>query len=425
MSALISYIPRQLCVLVLVTPTTRVQRLIAFAVIFVTGTWSLIRIIDEPGFKGVPAYSEASGVGGFILLALALLLRAEDPRTSITWSKPSDKAYTPPTDSDSTEGIQPQKTCLADDSLSLPSRVWWAYSLTFSQRLVGTSAQVPNIIPLSKSISSRYNFCINRFLTVLKGGLILFPLAMLPRYSTFALNIILTPTPTLLQRVIFTAGGLVFSWNFLNTLHSFAALVTVALHICEPRDWPDIFGAVSDAYTVRRAWGRAWHQMLRKPFAVSGDAVADFLGAKPRTFASKYIKLYTAFILSTYVHVWGDYALYANVLPSEVRSSTWAKFSREALFSPQFFISQAIAIMVEDHVIDAIDWAWRIGGFGKAEKAKNSSGAKEKYPPAVAALGRTIGYVWVFIWFCATFPQYQHGMMKWIFTEPPSSIATT
>ncbi|KAF8315187.1 hypothetical protein DL93DRAFT_2079376, partial [Clavulina sp. PMI_390] len=83
-----------------------------------------------------------------------------------------------------------------------------------------------------------------------------------------------------------------------------------------------------------------------------------------------------------------------------------ANFSHKAVFSPQFFMSQAVAIM-EDQVIDLIDWVWRIGGFGKPGKAEDLLGAKEKYPPAVA----TSGYVWVFVWFCATVPQYQHGIL--------------
>ncbi|KAF8315190.1 hypothetical protein DL93DRAFT_2112524 [Clavulina sp. PMI_390] len=424
MGALISWIPRQLCALALIAPTTRLQRLLAFGIIVASQIWTIIAFIDEPGLRGLVAYCEAAGLGGFLLLSGNLLVATEDPRTSITWLKPSEKSTGSSIDTDVAGGEKSQgaktKTWLADHTLGFPTRVWWAYSMTHSPRLLGTNVQTANIVPLPPTLSSsRLNFCLNRLFTLVTSLPLMFATAMAPKYSQFLLDAATNQTPTLLQRAIVTSGGLIFTWNLIKSGHCFLACLAVALRLSEPDEWPNLFGALGDAYTVRRAWGRTWHQMLRKPFEAGGNGIVSLFGAKPHTFASKYLKLYTAFALSTFAHVWGDFVIHGNTLPPETRSNTWAKFSLDALITPQFFMSQAVGIMIEDHVIDMIEWAWRTGKFGKVKKAKGPPGAKAKSSPGVVWYGRAIGYAWVFVWFCATYPQYQNRLNLWSYMEPP------
>lgn len=50
----------------------------------------------------------------------------------------------------------------------------------------------------------------------------------------------------------------------MSMVYTSISLVTVSLGINRPQAWPPLFGGLEDAYTVRNAWGRVWHQMLRK-----------------------------------------------------------------------------------------------------------------------------------------------------------------
>jgi hypothetical protein len=45
------------------------------------------------------------------------------------------------------------------------------------------------------------------------------------------------------------------AYGAISMQYTLLSIVTVALGISEPVDWPPVFGSFSDAYTIRRAWG--------------------------------------------------------------------------------------------------------------------------------------------------------------------------
>ncbi|KAI6047546.1 hypothetical protein EDC04DRAFT_633642 [Pisolithus marmoratus] len=47
------------------------------------------------------------------------------------------------------------------------------------------------------------------------------------------------------------------------------AVIAVGTTLHEPRSWPAPFGKWKDAYTIRRFWGRTWHQFTRHTFTPS------------------------------------------------------------------------------------------------------------------------------------------------------------
>ncbi|TFY61677.1 hypothetical protein EVJ58_g4372 [Rhodofomes roseus] len=146
----------------------------------------------------------------------------------------------------------------------------------------------------------------------------------------------------------------------------------VALGFSLPRDWPEVYGRWSDSYTVRRFWGRTYHQLLRRLTAGIGKACCRVLGLQPGSWASSYTQLYIGFAISGLLHCGGD----LMVNPSLFGSSF------------QFFISQAIAITFEDAVIGII----RRTGV--------------KFPRSLAHL---IGYSWAIVWLCVSAP----WMINW------------
>lgn len=114
------------------------------------------------------------------------------------------------------------------------------------------------------------------------------------------------------------------------------------------------------------------------------------------------------------MHVVGDFLLYNNFRLNDPALRGASKFSREAWFSPQFFMSQAVAIMFEDVVIALFNQVWASSPYGSgAYKGKEESEKNRKtvYPPWLVMLGKIIGHVWVYIWFCATLPQYGRGIL--------------
>ncbi|KAF8315199.1 hypothetical protein DL93DRAFT_2166898 [Clavulina sp. PMI_390] len=371
-------------------------------------TWNLIILINEPRIKGFWAYTEACGILNFIMIGLQLFVATDSPRASITWRTRRAE------DSRGKHNEEWETISLSGNNLSFYSRLWWANWLMLNPRRIGTNVQAANVTPLPPYLSSVGSFCRSRVVSAAKGLVILLCIATAPSHFRFALEAVMTSSPTILQRVALTVCGVVGSWNILNATHCPLACVAVGLRVSEPEDWPDLLGAVSDAYTLRRAWGRSWHQVLRKPFEFAGNFVAAFVGAKPHTFASKYLKLYSAFALSTLVHVGGDIALQRNLLPFKVGSGNkTTTLSLEGLFSPQFFMSQAVGIMLEDHIIDAIPLIWN---WGKDESERGI------LPPAVVRFGRIVGYTWVFMWLCATYPQVQNGVLRWSFMDLTSSM---
>jgi len=152
--------------------------------------------------------------------------------------------------------------------------------------------------------------------------------------------------------------------------HSILAIVTVGLGLFEPADWPPIFGSFGDAYSIRRFWGRSWHQMLRFILSGIGKHVAkNGFKFKRGTSRFYYTQVYITFFLSGLMHAGGDYMLY-GYLP---------------LFSLQFFLLQAVGISFENFII------WMTGCISSKLHAR---------------VNKTIGYVWVIVWFSWTGPMW-------------------
>ncbi|KAF8993358.1 membrane bound O-acyl transferase family-domain-containing protein [Cyathus striatus] len=138
----------------------------------------------------------------------------------------------------------------------------------------------------------------------------------------------------LLHTAIYAAAG----WAGFAMVYTMAAIVFVGLNVSDVSEWPHAFGKWSDAYTVRRFWGRVWHQNLRRIVSAHGDFVAfRLLRLKKDTFIGTNVQRHIAFGISGIMHALGDYG--------SLRSTFWDHHS-----SMKFFVLQATAIMVEQEV---------------------------------------------------------------------------
>jgi hypothetical protein len=117
--------------------------------------------------------------------------------------------------------------------------------------------------------------------------------------------------------------------------HALAAVCT-ATHLTHPRSWPPMFGSWAAFTTVRGAWGKLWHQMLRRFFTVSNDLLLNALGIKRGTTLSSYTQIYFAFLLSALFHHVG-----ALNIP----------YMESVRYQFLFFLLQPVCITIEDILI--------------------------------------------------------------------------
>ncbi|KAF8993368.1 membrane bound O-acyl transferase family-domain-containing protein [Cyathus striatus] len=160
-----------------------------------------------------------------------------------------------------------------------------------------------------------------------------------------------------------------------NIVYTAASIIAVTISLTDPSEWPPVLGRWSDAYTVRRFWGRTWHQCLRRIFSSHGDFVAyRLLRLEKGTSLGTNVQRYAAFGLSGLLHAIGDYGMFRS------------RFS-ELSGSMTFFLLQATAIMLEQEI-------------GKLLGVKAGKWT------------RRMGYVWTFCWFVLTFPPWTDPQLR-------------
>ncbi|KAK7017724.1 membrane bound O-acyl transferase family-domain-containing protein [Favolaschia claudopus] len=174
-----------------------------------------------------------------------------------------------------------------------------------------------------------------------------------------------------------------------NLLHTVYSIISVGLGFSDPQDWVNVFGYRGDAYTLRRFWGRTWHQFLRRWVLTHGKFLARTLGLRKGTNASAYTQLYTAFLLSALLHVLSDYMVHRSLAP-------WASGSL------RFFLLQPLAITVEDFVL----FVGRKMGLGREGKRDI------RLLGGWISMVRVLGYVWVTGWFVCTYSRWWSPMIR-------------
>ncbi|KAF8149429.1 membrane bound O-acyl transferase family-domain-containing protein [Crassisporium funariophilum] len=256
--------------------------------------------------------------------------------------------------------------------LSLKERARWALNLFFSPRGIGwTHGPLQKRAPSTAKLpESRWRFVAKQLVRMCRNILIL-DLALLG--MTLAVS---ARTRSLVaqgwldmavRRLLNFSFGL---WIYANTNagHCFLTAIAVALGFWDPEDCLNLYGRWSEVYTVRRFWGRGWHQMMRRALTAHHDNLArNVLHLRPKSELNTFVRMYGAFILSGIIHYGGDY-------------SALHHYGGGAFF---FFSMQSVAVTLE-HL---------------ATKAGASLGLKP------SRFWRIVGYIWVVIWFSLVLPR--------------------
>lgn len=272
-------------------------------------------------------------------------------------------------------------------------KFWWMLDLAHSPRMVGWVQQPQNCLPACPS-SSRGIFLQKTFLKLILNVVINDVLTFVyvpsppfdphfPQDSTYVPKTVFATTSLLHHAPYVLAFG-VMTATSLSAAHNIAALTLVGLGNSSPTLWPDLWGNWGDAYTIRKLWGRTWHQQMRPMLAGLGRLVANKMLKFPNgTNRSSYTQLYIAFFLSAAIHFVGD--------------SMFRK--RVAYYSFKFMLLQAVAITFEDLAIYIAKRFLPQKGI-----EINPGRADESWAGAVV---RVMGYCWVTLWFCVTAPEWR------------------
>ncbi|KAH9907720.1 hypothetical protein F4778DRAFT_797809 [Xylariomycetidae sp. FL2044] len=170
-------------------------------------------------------------------------------------------------------------------------------------------------------------------------------------------------------RIIFSVHWIWITYVSLTISHDmFAILFVVLLRWDLPREWPELFGSISEAYSVRRFWGVFWHKLHVAPFASFTPAVLSGRTKQRRNVTSKASRALWILMLSGACHAIVSWTLTGD-------GNTRAEM--------RFFITNYVVCLLEPWMLKTI-----------------------KVRPCLWV--RVIGYIWVLVFFFCVVPAWQY-----------------
>ncbi|KAI6122536.1 hypothetical protein EV401DRAFT_1858788 [Pisolithus croceorrhizus] len=249
-------------------------------------------------------------------------------------------------------------------------RYFWLFKMTNSPRGIGWSFK-SSLIPVDPRHRTRASFIASRLQWLFSHYLLLEAATLYTRCN-----------PVFLSEASVTSQGYVLQclnvaaipcqlYALLTCVHCTLAVLAVGANLDEPQAWPQPFGHWKNAYTVRKFWGKTWHQMSRHVSArISKPKEREPWGVT-------YRRLCYAFMCSAFMHVCGDVLLQFRIWDDFSSTSTSGTTAVPNIigYSAPYFILQPVGVLVEDAIIE----------LGKRMGLKESTWA------------RMVGYVWVWV----------------------------
>lgn len=190
-------------------------------------------------------------------------------------------------------------------------------------------------------------------------------------------------THDILLRLFFSSMWILDSVAQLEASHALLSILFVAiLRVDEPEEWPPLFGSPFEAYTLRRFWGRFWHQLF-SPIAIAWAELllSSLFSQMPLWFKKVFISLFV-FAMSGSAH-----AIIAwRVGETAVRRDVF------------FFLGCFLGISFEVFVCRIWPTPWRVY---LRWRLGSSLGFAE-------VLCRTLGYLWVMGFFAWLTPRLMY-----------------
>ncbi|KAF2464157.1 uncharacterized protein BDR25DRAFT_98668 [Lindgomyces ingoldianus] len=268
------------------------------------------------------------------------------------------------------------------------ARFHFGFKVTSSFRFVGTPYEVRNTPrPLEVGRKERTHFLMRTFAAIATSYTLLDLINSMndPTIAAKYLGLDKIPLLTRLRDVsaeelvirFFTvlAAGIGLNCVQGGIYHVFA-LVSVALNLSDPQDWPPFYGSPRDTYTLRSFWNVFWHQTNARKFSsIAHYTVHNSLNLPRGTVVARYLRILVAFLSSGVMHMLDDIASGITLENSGAMS---------------FFLVQVLGLVAEDIVI----------------RAYGSSTARMP-----RAAERSVGFLWVSIFLTWSVPAYMYPMM--------------
>jgi hypothetical protein len=166
-----------------------------------------------------------------------------------------------------------------------------------------------------------------------------------------------------------------YSITLYKTLHDALAIIFVATKFDEPEDWPNLFGDIREATSMRNFWAKFWHRLVYRSYTSYGIWISKNILRLPRSsFVGKlFINLFV-FTMSGVVHA-------LAILQLGYSCGYWQEI--------RFYIYNFLAVLAEMIALAA---------FSKITKGYKLN----------STVSNTIGYTWVFMFLFTVLPKSQY-----------------
>ncbi|KAK7544134.1 membrane bound O-acyl transferase family-domain-containing protein [Phyllosticta citribraziliensis] len=346
----------------------------------------------------------------YVLLSQQVLLMLKDPfsefvrlrppfQQSVTTSaqtKANDAAAkAPPSPVSSGEEAEDQgKKERADDQLTTSTtpiyafshlsplnKFYWCVEATRNLRGIGWSYQAPHI-PASFPPSQFYSCALSRVLQLyLTHDAAAYLFSKLTAHGTQRLAAM--PAWQAMAGVLL-AGTQAGTFMELTYWACCAFCLTTRLGWTDKQLWVPMLGPLSQCYSLRRFWGRTWHQNMRRYLQTPGLVLArNVLHLRRGSFASRHVQSGLAFLQSGLFHWLANKA----VLPHVRFTATIP-----------FFLAQELGFVLEDAAKVVGEFTGIIGTKGAAAEGAEKGGEKQKDDAPPPTWLKCLGAVWTFAW---------------------------
>lgn len=295
-----------------------------------------------------------------------------------------------------------------DDKCGRSPRNWkFAYYMLWNARLIGTPWEAPRVrlrsfikdkdtgkpIYQSKSSLSRRRFLWRRSFILLGRYLALCCFwdsafhHYMPDGKVWTSSDFTTPNrflfPMLLNKNPFVSRGIIIRLHLLievimfncvetSAQHDVLAIVAVATRLDTPDDWPFLYGSITDAYSVRRYWGRFWHLLVYRSFSALAELFSRNILRLPTTHPmTRYLRNTLVFVISGLMH----FAVQRFVTPEDCHRCGCA-------WTMWYYIYQITGVFIEEIFWGLLLPSWVAKGQSRG----------------VRFLRRLFGFLWVLCW---------------------------
>jgi len=143
----------------------------------------------------------------------------------------------------------------ATSEMTFKERLMWSASLLTTPRGIGWAHEPTDQIP-PRPTASRRKFIASQFLWIIFYFILCQDVALIPIRENPCFKI---GGPSLAAfgwwRRTVVWSHIVAAYCALSGMYAITSIIFVAAGLCEPRDWPHMFGSPLNAYTLRKCWG--------------------------------------------------------------------------------------------------------------------------------------------------------------------------